>query len=401
MSDSVARQCVGVVRETAPGETRVALTPAVVPELEKSGFSVVVETGAGVAAGYSDAAYTERGAKIVSDRASVLAKAQIVACVRAAGGNPAWSAADAAGLTPGQTVIALCDPLGQAEVAAKLAAGGIQLFSLELLPRITRAQSMDVLSSMALVAGYKAVLLAANALPRMFPMFMTAAGTVQPARVFVVGAGVAGLQAIATACRLGAVVTAYDVRPTVKEEVKSVGGRFLELPLDTQGAEGAGGYARSMDESFYRRQQELMGQAVATSDVVITTAVIPGKPAPRLVSRAMVEEMPAGSVLVDLAAERGGNCEATVPGETVTVGKATILGPTNLPALVPYHSSQLYSKNIAAFIKHLFAKGPSALNLSDEIVRETLVARGGEVVHPRVREKLGASMIMTLDLGGS
>ncbi|MCY2966123.1 MAG: NAD(P)(+) transhydrogenase (Re/Si-specific) subunit alpha, partial [Planctomycetota bacterium] len=309
-----------------------------------------------------------------------------------------WSEADAAGFTAGQTLIALCDPLSGAAASAALAPRGIQLFALEMIPRITRAQAMDVLSSMALIAGYKAVLLAANGLPRMFPMFMTAAGTVQHARVFVVGAGVAGLQAIATACRLGAVVHAYDVRPTVKDEVKSVGGKFLELPLDTQGAAGAGGYASAMDENFYRRQQELMAQAVSGSDVVITTAVIPGKPAPRLITRAMVEEMQPGSIVIDLAAERGGNCEATVPGENTRVGGATVMGPTNLPAMVPYHASQLFSKNVAAFVKHVFAKGPSAINYSDEIVRETLICRGGELVHPKVGERLGAKVTMTLDL---
>jgi H+-translocating NAD(P) transhydrogenase subunit alpha len=276
-----------------------------------------------------------------------------------------------------------------------LAAQGVVIFSLELVPRITRAQSMDVLSSQATVAGYKAVLIGAAAMPRMCPMMMTAAGTIAPAKVFVVGAGVAGLQAIASARRLGAKVEAYDVRPAVKEQINSLGAKFVELPLETAAAEDKGGYAKAQDESFYRRQREMMLKVVAASDVVITTALIPGKRAPILITKEMVEAMAPGSVIVDLAAERGGNCELTRPDEMVVHKDVAILGPSNPPATVPYHASQMYSKNIVTFLTHLLGKTgaqESALPLdaNDEITRETLLTRGGEVVHPRVRDLLTA-----------
>jgi len=259
------------------------------------------------------------------------------------------------------------------------------------MPRITRAQSMDALSSMATIAGYKAVLLAATTLPRMFPMLMTAAGTISPARVFVMGAGVAGLQAISTARRLGAKVEAYDVRPAVKEQVQSLGAKFVELPLESADAEDKGGYAKAQDEAFYKRQREMMLKVVAASDVVITTALIPGKPAPILLTTEMVEAMAPGSVIVDLAAERGGNCELTKPDEAVVHRGVTILGPSNPPALVPYHASQMYSKNITTFLAHLLGKDGAAqpalaVNPDDEITRETLLTRDGAVVHPRVRD---------------
>ncbi|MCC6733656.1 MAG: NAD(P) transhydrogenase subunit alpha, partial [Candidatus Omnitrophica bacterium] len=260
-------------------------------------------------------------------------------------------------------------------------------FSMELIPRITRAQVMDALSSQATVAGYKAVILAAEALPRMFPMLMTAAGTLSPARVFVMGAGVAGLQAIATARRLGALVQAYDVRPAVKEQVESLGARFLEIPLEASASEDKGGYARQLGEEFYRKQQEMTTQAIAESDVVITTALIPGKQAPTLVTRAMVEGMKPGSVIVDLAAERGGNCELTQPGETIHAGGVTIMGPSNAPSLAPYHASQMYSRNISAFILHLVKDQKVHIDLEDEIVRETLITQGGKIVHPRLQEQ--------------
>jgi NAD(P) transhydrogenase subunit alpha len=274
------------------------------------------------------------------------------------------------------------------EEARTLAARGVSLFGLELIPRITRAQSMDVLSSMATIAGYKAVILAANTLPKLFPMLTTAAGTIAPAKVFIVGVGVAGLQAIASARRLGGIVSAYDVRPAVKEQVQSLGAKFVEMPLETDQAEGQGGYAKAMDEEFYRKQRELMLRVVAEQDVVITTAAIPGKRAPILVTEEMVKAMPPGSVLVDLAAERGGNCELTKPGETVHVHGVTILGPTNLPAEVPNHASQMYAKNITTFLQHLIKQGLPKINLEDEIIRETLVAHQGEVVQPRVRALL-------------
>lgn len=374
---------IGVVREGFPGERRVALVPAAVPALSKAGFEVVIESGAGEAAGYPDAQYRDKGARVVARREEALG-ADIVLRVRAAGADGQQGTADLAALRPGQVVMGMCDPLGRPEALAPWAARGITLFALELLPRITRAQSMDVLSSMATVAGYRAVLLAAVTLPRMFPMLMTAAGTLTPARVFVIGAGVAGLQAIATARRLGAVVSAYDVRPAVKDQVQSLGARFVEMPLQAAGAETAGGYARQMDEDFYRRQRELMHHVVAESDVVITTAAVPGKRAPVLVTEAMVAAMAPGSVIVDLAAERGGNCELTQPDQRVVCHGVTILGPTNLPAEVPYHASQMYARNLTNFVLHLAKDGRFEPDWQDPIVSETLVARDGQVVHPRL-----------------
>jgi len=308
--------------------------------------------------------------------------------VRAAGANPEAGTDDLARLRSGQVVIGSTDPLGQPEAARQWAGTGATLFSLELLPRITRAQSMDVLSSMATVAGYRAVLLAATTLPKMFPMLMTAAGTVAPAKVFIVGAGVAGLQAISTARRLGGVVSAYDVRPAVKEQVQSLGAKFLELELEAAEAEDKGGYAKELGEEFYRKQREMMGRVLAETDVVVTTAAIPGKKAPILVTAKMVAGMPPGSVIVDLAAERGGNCELTRPGQTVVEHGVTILGPVNLPSDVPYHASQMYAKNISTFLLHLVDEGQVKLDTEDEIVAGTLVARDGEVVHPRVAQLL-------------
>lgn len=380
---------VGVPKETFPGERRVALVPAVVPSLAKAGLEVLIEAGAGKAAGFPDAAYEERGARIAPGRAGLFARAEAILQVRALGANPEAGERDLELLRPGQAVVGFCEPLAEPGAAKTLAGRGVTAFALELLPRIARAQSMDALTSMATVAGYKAVLLAAEALPRMFPMLMTAAGTVAPARVFVVGAGVAGLQAIATARRLGAVAQAYDVRPAVKEQVESLGARFVELPLEAGEAEDTGGYARALGEEFYRRQRETMARVVAESDVVITTAVIPGEKAPVLITREMVAGMAPGSVIVDLAAERGGNCELTRPDETVVAQGVTILGPTNLPSTVPYHASQMYARNLSAFLLHLVKNGALRLDLGDEITRETLLAREGEVVHPRVRERLG------------
>ena len=376
---------VGVPKETAPRETRVSLIPAGANTLKKAGLDVVIETGAGAAAGFPDAAFREQGASIVS-RSEVFQTADILLQVRAA---PASGP-----LRSGQAVIGFADPLGAPQAVRDIAATGATLLSMELMPRITRAQSMDALSSMATIAGYKGVLLAADALPRMFPMLMTAAGTISAARVFIMGAGVAGLQAISAARRLGAKVEAYDVRPAVKEQVQSLGARFVELPLEAADAEDKGGYAKAQDESFYRRQREMMLKVVASSDVVITTALIPGKRAPILVTREMVEAMAPGSVVVDLAAERGGNCELTRPDEVVSHQGVTILGPSNPPALVPYHASQMYSKNITTFLLHLLGKDgvqqPSlSLSTSDEITRETLLTLGGDVVHARVKELLG------------
>lgn len=373
---------VGVPRETFPGETRVALVPAVVAILAKAGVRVVVERGAGEASGYSDAAFEGKGASLAS-RDDVFARAGVIVQVRVAG------AADAQLLRREHVVVGMADPLGDPEGIRAFAATGAALLALELVPRITRAQSMDVLSSMATVAGYKAVLMAANQLPRMFPMMMTAAGTITPARVFVVGAGVAGLQAIASAKRLGAVVHAYDVRPAVKEQIQSLGAKFVELPVEAGQAEDKGGYARELGEEFYRKQRELMARVVAESDVVITTAMIPGKKAPVLITTEMLQAMAPGSVVVDLAAERGGNVEATRAGETVQVGGVRLIGAVNLPATMPYHASQMLARNIAAFVQNLIKDNAIVLATDDEIVRDTLVARNGEVVSAVIRERLG------------
>jgi NAD(P) transhydrogenase subunit alpha len=381
---------VAVLRETYDGERRVALVPAVVPSLAKLGVELVVEAGAGAAAGFPDAAYQQAGCTIVSQRSDAAA-ADCLVQVRTLGANPEKGKADLPQLCSGQVVIGMCDPLSNPQAASELAERGVTVFALELMPRITRAQSMDVLSSMATVAGYRAVLLAATALPKMFPLLTTAAGTLTPAKVFVVGAGVAGLQAIATARRLGAVVSAYDVRSVVKEQIQSLGAKFVEMPLEAGAAEGKGGYAKEMDEEFYRRQRELLARVVAESDVVITTAAIPGKTAPVLITADAVRGMQPGSVIVDLAAERGGNCELTKPGATIESQGVTILGPTNLPAEVPYHASQMFAKNVTTFFQHLIKDGQFAFDMNDQITRDTMIARDGNVVHPAIRQLLGLS----------
>ena len=382
---------VGIPAETFPGERRVATVPTIIPALTKAGLEVILQPGAGLAAGFPDASYVDRGATVAGGRAQVFADADIILQVRALGANPSVGRSDLELLRQGQTVIGFSEPLGEPASARELAARGVTGFSMELIPRITRAQSMDALSAMATIAGYKAVLVAAATLPRMFPMMMTAAGTVTPARVFIVGAGVAGLQAIASARRLGAKVEAYDVRPAVKEQVESLGATFVDLPLDTAGSEDTGGYAKAQDEAFLARQREMMSRVVAGSDVVITTALIPGRPAPMLVTDAMVAGMTAGAVVVDLAAERGGNVEPSKPDESVLAHGVTVLGPTNLPATVPYHASQMYAKNLSTFLLHLVADGALRLDLEDEITRGTLVCREGDVVHPRVSELLAAA----------
>jgi NAD(P) transhydrogenase subunit alpha len=379
---------VGVLREAWPGEARVALIPAAIAALKKSGLEVVVERDAGARAGFATPAYAQAGAAIAS-RDEVFATADILLQVRS-------TPPEATRLRRGQIVIGFADPLGSPEAIETIAATGAMAFSMELMPRITRAQSMDALSSMATIAGYKGVVMAADHLPRMFPMMMTAAGTLTAARVFVVGAGVAGLQAIALARRLGGRVEAYDIRPAVKEEIQSLGARFVEIPLETSDAQDKGGYAKAQDESFLRRQREMMIKVVSGSDVVITTAMIPGKKAPILVTREMVEGMSPGSVVVDLAAERGGNCELTRPDQTVVHNGVTILGPSNPPAMVPNHASQMYSRNITTFLAHLLGKDGAtkpglALDLADEITRETLLTRDGDVVHARVKALLAAA----------
>jgi len=379
---------VGVLKETFPGERCVAIVPRSVEALKKSDISVVLEPSAGAAAGYTDDQYILKGARTAS-REAILAEADILIQFRSLGANPEAGRADLRFLRPGQIVMGLGEPLTAVREAADLAAAGVSFFALELIPRTTRAQSMDVLSSLATISGYEAVLLAAQALPKLFPMLMTAAGTITPAKVFVIGAGVAGLQAIATARRLGAVVSAYDVRPAVKDQIVSVGAKFISLDVEATAAEDKGGYAKVMDESFYRRQRELMMDVIREQDVVISTAAVPGKKAPVLVTREMVEAMAPGSVIMDIAAVRGGNCELTCPGETVIHKGVTILGPTNFASLAPYHASQMFSANAITFLKHLIGFLPLSSDVTDDIVMETLVTHGGEVTNPRVREALG------------
>jgi len=379
----------GIPRESFPGERRVALVPAVVPGLIKAGVEVLVESDAGLEGGYTDSAYESKGAKIASQREEVFAQADIIAQVLCYGANDRTGAADLPLLRRGQVLIGFMRPLGSIHTVQGIASTGVTSFAVELMPRTTRAQSMDALSSMATAAGYKAVLIAADALPRIFPMLTTAAGTITPARVLIIGVGVAGLQAIATARRLGAVVSAYDVRPAVKEQVQSLGGRFVELPLEVKDAQDAGGYAKAQDESFYQRQRELLGKVIAESDVVITTAVVPGKKAPVLVTKEMVAGMATGSVLVDLAAERGGNCELTQSGEKISVNGVSIIGWVNLASSVPYHASQMYSKNVANFLLNMVKDGKLNINMQDDIIGSTLVTQGGEIVNPRIRELFG------------
>jgi NAD(P) transhydrogenase subunit alpha len=390
MTDQVKPIVVGVPKETFPGERRVALIADVVPAIVKSGAEVFIESGAGVSAGITDESYTKKGAKIAS-RDEIFAKSEVIFQVRTFGANPAEGRADLGKIRPGQIVIGTTDSLNDPTLSTDLAKTGATVFSLELVPRITRAQSMDVLSSMATIAGYKAILLAAEVLPRFFPMFMTAAGTIAPARVFIIGVGVAGLQAIATAKRLGAVVSAYDIRPAVKDQVKSVGAKFVEFDLQTGEAEDKGGYAKAMGEEFYRRQREMMGKVVRDHDVVVTTAAVPGKKAPILVTEDMVKAMTPGSVVVDLAAERGGNCESTRPGETVNVNGVTVMGPLNLPSTVPYHASQMFAKNLLSFFQNMVKDGAVNLNLEDEIIRDTMITKAGEVVSPRIKELMAAA----------
>lgn len=377
---------VGVPRESFPGERRVAMVPAVVPSLTKAGLEVVVEAGAGLSAGYLDADYIAKGAKILPTRADVFGAADIVIQVLCYGSNDRTGKADVPLYRSNQALIGFLRPLGSVDTIQEIASKGVTAFSIELMPRTTRAQSMDALSSMATISGYKAVLLAADTLPRLFPMMTTAAGTITPARVFIIGCGVAGLQAIATARRLGAVVSAYDLRPAVKEQVQSLGGRFVELPIEAKDAQDARGYATAQGEDFYRKQRELLGKVVAESDVVITAAVIPGKKSPILVTKEMVGGMGPGSVLVDLAAERGGNCELTRPEEQIVENGVTIIGSINLASTVPYHSSQMYAKNVATFLLYMVKEGKLQINPQDEIMRDTLLTQGGEIVNARLRE---------------
>ncbi len=349
--------------------------------LAKSGVQFVVERGAGAEAGFTDAEYEAKSARMVAGAEEVHQSVEVLLAVRVM---------DAATLRPGQLVIGMCDPLSEPQFIAQLARRGVTLFSMELIPRITRAQSMDVLSSMATVAGYKAVLLAAVQIPRMFPLMMTAAGTIPAARVLVIGAGVAGLQAISTARRLGALVSGYDVRAAVKEQIESLGAKFVQIDVGESG-EGTGGYAKQLSQEAIDRQREALGNVMRDMDVVITTAAVPGRKAPLLVTAAMARKMVPGSAIMDLAAERGGNCELTRPGETVIDNGIAIMGPVNLPATVPYHASQMYARNISTFLKNMINKeGQLNIDLSDEITKETLVARDGQVANPRVEALLGS-----------
>jgi NAD(P) transhydrogenase subunit alpha len=391
---------VGVPRETYPGERRVALAPAVIPSLKKAGFDVLVQAGAGLQAGYPDTEYIERGARLAPTREQVFGTCDILVQFLCHGANDKNGSEDLPLFRKGQVLVGFMRPLGTLKTVQDIASRGVTAFSVELMPRITRAQSMDALSSMATICGYKAVVLAADTLPRMFPMLTTAAGTIAPAKVLIIGAGVAGLQAIATSRRLGAVASAYDMRAASKEQVMSLGGRFVELPIESKDAQDAGGYAKAQDESFYQKQRELLAKTVAESDVVITAAVIPGKKSPILVTKDMVERMAPGSVIVDLAAERGGNCELTKPDETIVVHGVTIIGAFNLAETVPYHASQMYARNISAFLQNLTKDGSMQLNLKDEIIRETLVTHEGEIVNARVREFFSLPALQSMPAGG-
>ncbi len=383
---------IGVPKEVFPGERRVALVPSLIPALTKAGHEVRIESGAGFEAGHPDAEYREKGAEVVSGRAEVFSRSEIILQVRAAGAAGEAGESDLDRLKSGQVVIAATDPLGAPDGCKSYAEKQITLFGMELVPRITRAQSMDILSSQALVAGYKAVMLAANETPRLFSMEMTAAGTLSPARVLIIGAGVAGLKAIATAKRLGAVVYAYDVRAAVAEQIESLGGKFVTVEADAGEAEDKGGYAKEMTEEFYVRQRARMAEVAKDCAAVITTAAIPGKKSPLLLTAEGVRGMAPGSCIVDLAAERGGNCELARPDERVVENGVVILGPTNLPSQMSTHASQMYGKNLVTFLGLLFDKeGTLQLDVDDEIVRETMVTRGGEVVNERVRSLLGLS----------
>jgi NAD(P) transhydrogenase subunit alpha len=380
---------IGIPSEIKPGEERVAMSPANVQSLTDKSVQVLFQTNAGSAAGYPNAEYTAAGATLTDDRAEIFAKADIVLQVQSFGSNNDNSASDLASLRKGQLVIGMMDPLAAPQAAQAVADKGASAIALELVPRISRAQSMDVLSSMATLSGYKAVLMGASAAQRIFPMLMTAAGTLQPARVLIMGVGVAGLQACATAKRLGGIVEAYDVRPAAREQIISVGAKPIELDLDTGESEGAGGYAKEQGEDFLRRQRELMTAVVAEQDIIITTAAIPGAKSPILVTEDMVKAMKPGSVIVDLAAERGGNCDLTEQGKTVIAHGVTILGPENVPSELAYHASQMYGKNMQTLLELILDdQGNLNLDFNDEIVAGTVVAHNGEVPHPYMRKLL-------------
>ena len=389
---------IGIPREILAGERRVALDPPSVKKWVEEGFDVRVEAGAGEQACFVDAEYEAAGARLAPEAAQVFGEAEIVLKVQPPQPlvtPPASTAGSNRGhevdlLSEGASLIALLKPLDEPELAQRLAKRRVSAFAMELMPRITRAQSMDALSSQSTIAGYQAVLMAANALPRIFPMMVTAAGTLQPSRLLVIGAGVAGLQALGTAKRLGAITSAYDTRPVVREQVESVGARFVELELSTESAEDAGGYATAQTEDFYQRQRELLGEYVAASDVVITTALVPGQRAPLLIEESAIERMRGGSVVVDLAAEKGGNCACTKPDEEVVEHGVTLIGWTNLPSFVPSHASQMYAKNVTTFLDHLLEEGRLKLDLEDEITAGTLVTHEGRILNEKIQELLGS-----------
>lgn len=382
MSEEIKQLIVGVPKETYPDENRVAVVADMVPLFKKAGIQIAIESGAGLRACFTDEHYREKGAEVIPERSTLFEKSQVILQVRGYGANPDNGKADLELFRKGQSLISFFEPMTAQDEVTAVAERGVTAFAVEMMPRISRAQSMDALSSMATVAGYKAVILSADLLPKMFPMLMTAAGTVSPAHVFIIGAGVAGLQAIASAKRLGAVVKAYDVRPAVKEQVESLGATFVEMDIEAGDSESKGGYAIEMNEEFYRKQRELMTRVVAENDVVITTAAIPGKKAPILITAEMVKGMRPGSIIIDLAAERGGNCELTQTDERVVENGVTIIGPANLPSTVPYHASQMYSRNLLTFMKHLVKDGEINFDMEDEITRETLLTRDGKIVNP-------------------
>jgi len=375
---------VAVLGETRPGETRVALIPSTVRELAKIGCDVTVSSGAGLASHFADEEYREAGAEVVADAATAVKGAQIVVKVQ----PPTEQEIEY--LPKGVVLVSLLSPLTEPQLIGRLGKAGVTAFALEMIPRITRAQSMDVLSSQATVAGYKAVLLGANALSKFLPMFMTAAGTIRPGKVLILGAGVAGLQAIATARRLGAKVEAFDVRPEVKEQIESLGASFLETEHEVT-AEGEGGYAKELSEEQHQRELELIAAHISDTDLVVTTAQIPGRPAPRLITEEMVDSMRPGSVIVDLAAASGGNCAGAREGETVVRNGVQIIGPANLPAGIPVHASQMFAKNVATFLKELVTDGELSLDFEDEVVAATCVTHGGEVRHGPTKERLGVA----------
>jgi NAD(P) transhydrogenase subunit alpha len=380
---------IGIPCEVVPGERRVALVPAAVKTLVDQELEVVVQSGAGVSAGFPDAEYEEAGARLAPEAGQVFSGADIVLKVQPPSALPSGEH-EVDLMTEGASLICLLKPLDNLELAERMAKRGISAFAMEMMPRITRAQSMDALSSQSTIAGYEAVLLAAVTLPRIFPMMVTAAGTLQPSKVLVIGAGVADLQALGTAKRLGAITLSYDTRPVVREQVESVGARFIELDLSTGDAEDAGGYATAQTEEFYERQREQLGKHVAISDVVITTALVPGQQAPLLIPEEAVKAMRPGSVIVDLAAEKGGNCACTVPDEQVVVHGVTMIGHTNLPSFAPAHASQMYAKNLTTFLDHLIDEGKLTLDLEDEITSGTLLTHEGKVTNERVQGLIDA-----------